>query len=75
MTILGYIFGIIMGLFCLICSICNFEWFFMTRTARFVVNLIGRTGARIFYIVLGALFIASVFVTIIVSSVSGAKTA
>ena len=71
MPVLGYIFGTIMGLFCLICGIFNFEWFFRTRKAQRFVNLIGRTGARIFYIVLGALCI----VAVIVSCVTGAKSA
>ncbi len=42
------------GLFSAVCAAFDFEWFMNHRKARFFVKILGRTGARIFYIVLGA---------------------
>lgn len=45
------------GIFGLAGSICNWDWFMNARKARFMVALLTRTGARIFYALLGlALF-------------------
>ncbi len=44
---------IISGLFSLISSIKNWEFFFSHTRARFLVRILGRTGARIFYGILG----------------------
>jgi small neutral amino acid transporter SnatA (MarC family) len=41
------------GLFSLVCAVMNWDWFMNHRKAKFMVNLIGRTGARIFYGLLG----------------------
>ncbi|MEQ8221569.1 MAG: immunity 17 family protein [Candidatus Eremiobacterota bacterium] len=49
---------ILSGLFSLISSIKNWEFFFSHTRARFLVRILGRTGARIFYGLLGsALFL------------------
>ncbi|MDR1688457.1 MAG: immunity 17 family protein [Clostridiales bacterium] len=48
---------IIMGLFSAICAAMDFNWFMENRKAAFFVRLIGRGGARIFYIVLGVILI------------------
>ena len=42
------------GLFSLISSIKNWDFFFESYRARFVARIIGRTGARIFYGILGS---------------------
>ena len=34
-------------------AICNWEWFMNARKARFVVKILTRDGARIFYGALG----------------------
>ncbi len=49
----GWIFMAI-GLFSVVCAAFDFEWFMNHRKARFFVRILGRTGARVFYIVLGA---------------------
>lgn len=49
----GWIF-IVAGLFASLCAAFDFEWFMNHRKARFFVKILGRTGARIFYIALGA---------------------
>ncbi|MGN0650616.1 MAG: Imm17 family immunity protein [Oscillospiraceae bacterium] len=40
----------------ILCGVMNFEWFFKARKARMIESLFGRTGARIFYIILGLVF-------------------
>lgn len=45
------------GLFAIVCSVCDFEWFMGSRKARGLVNLLGRTGARILYCILGAVIL------------------
>jgi hypothetical protein len=41
------------GLFSLISSVLNFDWFFNSRRAATFVSMFGRTGARVFYGLLG----------------------
>jgi small neutral amino acid transporter SnatA (MarC family) len=45
---------ILSGLFSLISSIKNWNFFFENTRARFIVRILGRTGARIFYGILGS---------------------
>ncbi|MGN1105294.1 MAG: immunity 17 family protein [Huintestinicola sp.] len=45
------------GLFSIAGSFFNWDFFFNSRKARPFVKLIGRTGARIFYAILGAFII------------------
>lgn len=49
----GAILIVIFGIFCIICSIANWDWYFNHRKAQLFVSLFGRTGARIFYICTG----------------------
>ncbi len=42
------------GLFSVAGGVCNWEWFMTHRKARFMTAILTRTGARIFYIALGA---------------------
>ena len=51
------IFFILAGLFSIAGAVFNWDFFFNARKARPIVNLIGRTGARIFYGVLGGFII------------------
>lgn len=44
------IFG---GIFSITCAAFNFDWFMNARKAQFFVKILTRTGARIFYIILG----------------------
>ncbi len=41
------------GGFSFAAALFNFEWFFSTRQANTFINWLGRTGARLFYAVLG----------------------
>lgn len=43
----------LVGAFTIGASLANWEFFFTNRKAKFFVNLFGRTGARIFYALLG----------------------
>lgn len=58
-----FVFGIFIfaGLFSLVSSILNFDWYFNNRRAATIVSWFGRTGARIFYGLLGiALIVAGI---------------
>lgn len=46
------------GLFCLAGAWKNWDWFMNNRRARLIVALLGRTGARWFYGLLGLGFLA-----------------
>ena len=47
------------GIIALMASLFNWEWFFTTENTRFLVNRLGRTGARWVYGIIGTLFIAA----------------
>jgi len=42
------------GGFALAGAVCDWDWFMNARKARFMVSLLTRTGARVFYGLLGA---------------------
>ena len=44
------------GVFSILASIFNCDWFFNHRKAEFFVRTFGRNGARAFYFVLGLFF-------------------
>jgi small neutral amino acid transporter SnatA (MarC family) len=44
---------ILVGLLSAAASYFNWDWYFNNYRARFLVKIIGRKGARIFYMVLG----------------------
>lgn len=53
------LFGVIIiavGIYCLCAAVFNWNWFFNNRRARGLVNIFGRSGARIFYALLGLFF-------------------
>lgn len=50
---------VIVGLLALLASIFNWDWFFTTRNAQFIVANAGRKRARLFYAALGCLMIAT----------------
>lgn len=45
-----------LGILILFAAITNWEWYFKQRRAQVMIKLMGRTGARIFYALLGLLF-------------------
>lgn len=49
------------GLFTIVSSILNFDFFFENRKARLFVAILGRNGARVFYSLLGIFIIALSF--------------
>lgn len=49
---------IALGLFSIVAAIFNFDWYFKTSGAMTFVNWLGRSGARIFYVLLGMGLIA-----------------
>lgn len=53
MKLWGLFFAAV-GAFSVCAGVCNWEWFMNARKARFIVKVFGRTGARIFYGLLGA---------------------
>ena len=50
-----FIFGA--GIFSIVSSIFNFDFYFESRKARFFVSIFGRNGARVFYGILGLFLI------------------
>ena len=57
MVIMGLVSAAI-GLFSLMGAIKNWDWYFNNYKARGLVAIFGRNGARIFYGILGVIFIA-----------------
>ena len=49
---------IVLGVFSIIASVWNLDWYFQTDGARMFVKRFGRNGARIFYVLLGIGLIA-----------------
>lgn len=52
-TIFAIIVSIGGGFFTILASILNWNFFFESRKAQFFMNILGRTGSRIFYSLLG----------------------
>ncbi len=48
---------IVVGVFILIVSIMNWDWYFDSTKAQRLIRLIGRTGTRIFYGIISLLLI------------------
>ena len=42
-----------LGLFSVVAAVMNLEWYFQTSAAQTFVRGLGRTGARLFYVLLG----------------------
>lgn len=49
----------LVGVFCAFCAFKDYNWFMNNRKAWLFVKLFGRNGARIFYMILGALFVVA----------------
>ena len=52
MNLWGLVF-VAIGIFSVCGAFLNWDWFMEARKARFIVSIIGRNGARIFYGLLG----------------------
>lgn len=52
------IIAVLAGLFSIAGGIFDWDWFIKNRRVAFFVKLFGRMGARIFYVLLGLVFIA-----------------
>ena len=50
-------FMVAAGIFCIVCSVKNLDWFFNNSKARPLVKIFGRNGTRIFYICLGVFIV------------------
>ncbi len=51
------VIALVVGLYAIIASALNLEFFFNNKKAERMINLFGRKGARIFYGILGLLLI------------------
>lgn len=70
MNLFGLVF-VAVGAFSLLGGICNWEWFMNSAKARFMVKILSRNGARIFYGILGlALLAFGIIVTIGIIDIS-----
>lgn len=54
---------IIMGLFCIICAVMDFNWFMNSRKAQRMSKMLGRNGARVFYVIIGIILIILGFIS------------
>ena len=45
------------GLACAFCAVMNYDWFMINNKSAPVVAILGREGARIFYIILGVVIV------------------
>lgn len=52
-----FILIIVAGIFSLVASLKDWDFFFENRKSKLIVKLLGRSKARIFYGILGALMI------------------
>lgn len=50
---IGYLLIALAGLLSIAGGVNDWEWFIMNRRARLFVTLLGRFGARVFYVILG----------------------
>ena len=50
-----FLLGAACGIFCIVCAAMDWDWFMNHRKARFMCNLLGRKGARMFYAALGTI--------------------
>jgi hypothetical protein len=53
----GFIILVLCGLFMIAGGGFNSDWYMTNRRAQFFVKLLGRTGARVFYVLLGLVLI------------------
>ncbi len=51
-------FAFAAGIFVIVAAACDWNWFFGHPRAKFFVDAFGRGGARVFYGVLGCVFLA-----------------
>lgn len=49
----------VVGLLAILASLFNWNWFFLSQNTRFIVQHVGRKRARLFYVLLGLLMIAT----------------
>ena len=49
--------GLLIGGFTFFCALKDYDWFMNSRKAAFLTMILGRSIARIFYMVLGLAFI------------------
>ncbi len=70
MEIFILIFGILAGGFCIAGSVFNWDFFFNTRKASGVAKVFGRTGARIFYVIIGLICIIGAIAVVATGGVS-----
>ena len=48
---------VLVGLFTAAGGLFDWNWFMLSRRARLIVRIFGRGGARIFYMILGAVIV------------------
>ncbi|MBV6626804.1 MAG: immunity 17 family protein [Rivularia sp. (in: Bacteria)] len=66
--LLAPILFVLIGLFSVTASYFNWDWYFNNYRARFLVKIIGRRGARIFYTFLG-LFLVGLGLSILLGNI------
>ncbi|MBR6401398.1 MAG: immunity 17 family protein [Firmicutes bacterium] len=51
--IFAWLLPLLIGMYCILAAVKNWDFFFNNHRARLFVTLMGRNGARVFYGVLG----------------------
>ena len=67
METFAYVLFILAGVFSFVASIKNWDWYFNNRKAKPFVRIFGRTGARIFYTLIG-IFIMGVGIVYLIKN-------
>ncbi|MCR5540717.1 MAG: immunity 17 family protein [Ruminococcus sp.] len=57
-NVIAALFGFAAGFFCIFCAYKDYDWFMNSSKARLWVRLLGRDGARKFYMGLGVVIVA-----------------
>ncbi len=47
------------GVFCIVCAAMDYDFFMNDKKAWIFVKLLGRNGARVFYVIVGAAFVVA----------------
>ena len=55
---LRIILGVFLGILCIFASVFEWKWFFNSNKAQFLVKLLGKEGAKKFYLFLGIFIVA-----------------
>jgi hypothetical protein len=68
-NLLMALFFVLAGIFTMCGGLFNWNWFVLSRRARLIVRILGRGGARIFYVVVGVVFLVVGLIAVVAALV------